>query len=73
MKAPASMLSISMESSGRRALDTPMVSTLAAISLGEKASKPKSSDMVRPGRDNGEKEIPAARAYAHLSFAAYGS
>jgi hypothetical protein len=41
MNAPANMLSMTMESSGKRALVTPMDSTLAAMSLGENASKPK--------------------------------
>ena len=39
-------LSISIKSRGKRALATPTVSTRAAISLGEKASKPKISVMV---------------------------
>jgi hypothetical protein len=39
MKAPASTLSISIGTSGRRALAMQTVSTRATISLGEKASK----------------------------------
>src|SRR6266567_536524 len=50
MKAPAKILSINIESSGRRALATPIVSTFAAISLEEKASKPKISDMGALGK-----------------------
>src|SRR5690349_14223081 len=46
MKAPARMASISIERSGSRALTTPTSSTLRAISFGEKASKPKTSDIA---------------------------
>src|SRR5512135_387785 len=46
MKEPASIPSMIMDSSGRRALATPTLCTRSAISLGEKESNPKISGMV---------------------------
>src|SRR5574340_453066 len=53
MNAPASMLRITCESSGRRALATPTFCTRSAISLGENASNPRMADMAAsaPPRD----------------------
>src|SRR5690606_23194779 len=67
MKAPASIASIHIVPSGSRALPTPSVSTLAAISRGEKASNPNiSDDMLRsPAASHARSVSTPAPAHSH--------